>query len=134
MPKVAVYDIENQQVGDIELNDNIFGVEVNGPLLHQAVVMQMASRRLGTHSTKTRAMVSRGGRRAPDTHAAVQTLHRCGSAAASFSVRIPVPTRLVCRANSAAWLSSAPCRIKYRAEIASFWSAWISRFQRRRTW
>ena len=63
MPKVAVYDIENQQVGDIELNDNIFGVEVNGPLLHQAVVMQMASRRLGTHSTKTRAMVRGGGRK-----------------------------------------------------------------------
>ena len=63
MPKVAVYDMANQQVGDIELNDNIFGVEVNGPLLHQAVVMQMASRRLGTHATKTRAMVRGGGRK-----------------------------------------------------------------------
>ena len=39
MPTVAVYDMANKQVGDIELNDNIFGVEVNGPLLHQAVVM-----------------------------------------------------------------------------------------------
>ncbi|MGP1585980.1 MAG: 50S ribosomal protein L4 [Schwartzia sp. (in: firmicutes)] len=63
MPKVAVYDMASQQVGDIELNDNIFGVEVNGPLLHQAVVMQMASRRLGTHATKTRAMVRGGGRK-----------------------------------------------------------------------
>ena len=63
MPTVAVYDMANKQVGDIELNDNIFGVEVNEPLLHQAVVMQMASRRLGTHSTKTRAMVRGGGRK-----------------------------------------------------------------------
>ncbi len=38
MPKVAVYNIDRQQVGDIELNDNVFGVEVNGGLLHQAVV------------------------------------------------------------------------------------------------
>ena len=47
MPTVAVYDIKNQQVGDIELNENIFGVEVNAGLLHQAVVMQLASQRLG---------------------------------------------------------------------------------------
>ena len=57
MPTVAVYDIANQQVGDIELNENIFGVEVNAGLLHQAVVMQLASQRLGTHATKTRGMV-----------------------------------------------------------------------------
>lgn len=63
MPTVAVYDMANKQVGDIELNDNIFGVEVNGPLLHQAVVMQLASQRLGTHATKTRAMVRGGGRK-----------------------------------------------------------------------
>lgn len=63
MPTVAVYDMANKQVGDIELNDNVFGVEVNGALLHQAVVMQMASRRLGTHATKTRAMVRGGGRK-----------------------------------------------------------------------
>jgi large subunit ribosomal protein L4 len=53
MPTVAVYDIAHKQVGDVELNDNIFGVEVNGALLHQAVVMQLASQRLGTHATKT---------------------------------------------------------------------------------
>ena len=62
MPKVAVYNIDRQQVGDIELNDNVFGVEVNGGLLHQAVVMQLASQRLGTHATKTRAFVRGGGR------------------------------------------------------------------------
>ena len=63
MPKVAVYDIAHNQVGDIELNENVFGVEVNGPLLHQAVVMQLACERLGTHSPKTRAEVRGGGRK-----------------------------------------------------------------------
>ena len=63
MPTVAVYDIKNQQVGDIELNENIFGVEVNAGLLHQAVVMQLASQRLGNHATKTRGMVRGGGRK-----------------------------------------------------------------------
>jgi len=63
MAKVAVYDITNKQVGDIELNDSIFGVEMNAGLLHQAVVMQLASERLGTHSTKTRGLVRGGGRK-----------------------------------------------------------------------
>ena len=63
MPKVAVYDIANKQVGDIELNESIFGVEMNAPLLHQAVVMQLAAQRLGTHATKTRGFVRGGGRK-----------------------------------------------------------------------
>ena len=63
MPTVAVYNTANQQVGDIELNENVFGVEINEALVHQAVVMQLASQRLGTHATKTRAMVSGGGRK-----------------------------------------------------------------------
>ena len=63
MPKVAVYNSANQQVGDIELSDSVFGVEMNAGLLHQAVVMQLASRRLGTHSTKTRGLVRGGGRK-----------------------------------------------------------------------
>jgi len=63
MPKVAVYNSANQQVGDIELNDSIFGVEMNAGLVHQAVVMQLASRRLGTHATKTRGLVRGGGRK-----------------------------------------------------------------------
>jgi len=63
MPTVAVYNVANQQVGDVELNENVFGVEVNEALVHQAVVMQLASQRLGTHATKTRAMVRGGGRK-----------------------------------------------------------------------
>lgn len=63
MPKVAVYNISGAQTGDMELNDNVFGVEVNEAVLHQAVVMQMASQRLGTASTKTRGLVRGGGRK-----------------------------------------------------------------------
>ena len=63
MAKAAVYDMANKQVGDIELNDDIFSVEVNAGLLHQAVVMQLASQRLGTHATKTRSFVRGGGRK-----------------------------------------------------------------------
>ena len=63
MPKVAVYTVTGQQAGDLELNESIFGVEVNGALLHQAVVMQLASQRLGTHATKTRGFVRGGGRK-----------------------------------------------------------------------
>lgn len=63
MPKVAVYNMEGSQVGDLELNDDIFGIEVNEHLLHQAVVNTQASMRRGTHATKTRAMVRGGGRK-----------------------------------------------------------------------
>lgn len=63
MPKVAVYNITGAQTGEIELNENVFGVEVNSALIHQAVVMQLANQRLGTHATKTRAMVRGGGKK-----------------------------------------------------------------------
>lgn len=63
MPQVSVFDMTNKKVGDIDLNESIFGAEMNAGLLHQAVVMQLASRRLGTHATKTRGMVRGGGRK-----------------------------------------------------------------------
>lgn len=63
MPKVAVYDIAGNQTGDIELNEHVFGIAVNEAVLHQAVVMQLASQRLGTHATKTRGFVRGGGRK-----------------------------------------------------------------------
>jgi len=63
MPKVAVYNIAGEKTGEIELNDSVFGVDVNEAVLHQAVVMQQASQRLGTAATKTRAMVRGGGRK-----------------------------------------------------------------------
>jgi large subunit ribosomal protein L4 len=63
MAKVAVYNIAGQQTGEIELNDTVFGVEVNETLVHQALVMQLASQRQGNAATKTRAMVRGGGRK-----------------------------------------------------------------------
>ena len=63
MAKVSVYNMEGKQVGDIELNDAVFGVEVNNHLVHMAVVNQLANNRQGTQSAKTRAEVSGGGRK-----------------------------------------------------------------------
>ena len=63
MAKVSVYNIEGKVVGDMELNDAVFGVEVNTHLVHQAVVFQLANKRQGTQSAKTRSEVSGGGRK-----------------------------------------------------------------------
>jgi len=61
MPKVALYNIAGEQVGDIELKDEIFGVEVNVEAMHQVVKMLLANQRQGTQSALTRAEVSGGG-------------------------------------------------------------------------
>ena len=62
MAKVSVYNMEGNQVGEIELNDAVFGVEVNEHLVHMAVVNQLANKRQGTQSAKTRSEVSGGGK------------------------------------------------------------------------
>jgi len=63
MPKVALYNISGEQVGEIDLNDSVFGIPVHRQALHDAVLMQLASRRQGTHDTKTRGEVRGGGRK-----------------------------------------------------------------------
>lgn len=63
MASVAVYNMEGQEVGTIELNDAIFGIDVNEHLVHMAVVNQLANKRQGTQSAKTRSEVSGGGRK-----------------------------------------------------------------------
>jgi len=63
MPKVALYNMEGKQVGEIELNDDVFGIEPNEAVVHEAVVMQLASLRRGTHSALTRAEVRGGGKK-----------------------------------------------------------------------
>ncbi len=63
MPKVALYNQNGQTVGEIELNDAVFGIEPNKHVLFEAVIMQRASMRQGTHKTKNRAEVSGGGRK-----------------------------------------------------------------------
>ena len=63
MANVSVYNIDGKEVGSIELNDAVFGVEVNEHLVHLAVVNQLANNRQGTQSAKTRSEVSGGGRK-----------------------------------------------------------------------
>lgn len=63
MPKVALYNMKGEQTGEVDLKDEVFGVEVNEAVLHDAVVNHLANRRQGTQSAKTRAEVSGGGRK-----------------------------------------------------------------------
>lgn len=63
MPKVAVYNISGAQVGEVELSDAVFGVEPHVHVMHEAVLMQEASLRLGTHKVKGRSEVRGGGRK-----------------------------------------------------------------------
>ena len=63
MANVSVFNMEGKEVGTIELNDAVFGVEVNEHLVHMAVVQQLANNRQGTQKAKTRSEVSGGGRK-----------------------------------------------------------------------
>jgi large subunit ribosomal protein L4 len=63
MPKVALFNQNGSKVSDIELNDSVFGIEPNNHVLFEAVVMQRASLRQGTHKTKIRSEVAGGGRK-----------------------------------------------------------------------
>ncbi len=63
MAQAVVYNVEGNEVGTIELNDAVFGVEINEHLVHLAVVRQLANKRQGTQKAKTRAEVSGGGRK-----------------------------------------------------------------------
>ena len=63
MANVSVYNMEGNEVGKMDLNDAVFGVEVNEHLVHMAVVSQLANNRQGTQSAKTRSEVSGGGRK-----------------------------------------------------------------------
>ena len=63
MANVAVYNMEGKEVGTLELNDAMFGVEVNEHLVHRAVVSQLANNRQGTQKAKTRSEVSGGGKK-----------------------------------------------------------------------
>ena len=63
MANVSVYNMEGKEVGTLELNDAVFGVEVNEHLVHLAVVRQLANNRQGTQKAKTRSEVSGGGRK-----------------------------------------------------------------------
>lgn len=63
MPKVALYNQAGSEVGSVELAENVFGIEPNKTVLHDAVIMQRASMRQGTHKVKNRSEVRGGGRK-----------------------------------------------------------------------
>lgn len=63
MPKVTLFNQTGSQVGDIELNESIFGIEPNNHVLFEAIIMQRASLRQGTHKVKNRSEVAGGGRK-----------------------------------------------------------------------
>lgn len=63
MAKVSVYNMEGQQIGEIDLSEQVFGAKVNEHLMHLSVVQQLANKRQGTQSAKTRAEVRGGGRK-----------------------------------------------------------------------
>ncbi|MEN6465356.1 MAG: 50S ribosomal protein L4 [Syntrophaceae bacterium] len=63
MPVLDIYDIEKNKVSEVELNDSVFGVEVNESAIYEVVRMQMAAKRQGTASTKERSFVSGGGKK-----------------------------------------------------------------------
>ena len=72
MANVAVMNMNGEQVGNIDLNDAIFGIEANEHVMHLAVVQYLANQRQGTQSTKTRAEVRGGGRNLGDRKAQVE--------------------------------------------------------------
>ena len=63
MPKVDLYNMNGEVIGDIELSDNVFGADINKNAMHLAVLNHLANRRQGTHSTKTKSEVRGGGRK-----------------------------------------------------------------------
>ena len=63
MSQIDIKNAEGQQVGTAELSDSVFGIEPNIPVIHQVVVCQASSMRQGTHATRTRGMVSGGGKK-----------------------------------------------------------------------
>lgn len=63
MPKIDVYNMEGKKVSNVELNDNVFGIEPNEAIVHSVLVNYLANQRQGTQSTKTRSEVSGGGRK-----------------------------------------------------------------------
>ena len=67
MANVSVYNMEGKEVGSIELNDAVFGVEVNEHLVHMAVVQNLANKRQGTQKAKTRSEVSRRWKKTMET-------------------------------------------------------------------
>lgn len=114
MPKVALFNISGSQVGEIELNDAVFGIEPNKHVLHDAVVMQLASLRQGTHKVKGRSEV-RGGGRKPwkqkvlTALVKVRSVRRNGLVAVLYLVRLHAAMLTNCLKRFVAWRLNRLC-------------------------
>ncbi len=102
MPKVALMNQDGSQAGDVSLNDAVFGIEPNTHVMHEAVVMQQASMRQGTHKVKNRSEVSGGGRKPwRQKEQAVpgkdQSVHHNGLAAELYLAQHHVVTAIKCQ-------------------------------------
>ena len=102
MPTVKVLDLTNKEVGEIELNDMVFGVPLNEPLIHEAVRSYQANRRQGTSATKTRGDVSGSGRKLWKQKGTGRAriavcVRRFGKAAATCTDRSRATGRTTCR-------------------------------------
>lgn len=118
MPKVALYNQNGSTAGDIELNDSVFGIEPNESVVFDAILMQRASLRQGTHKVKNRSEVRGGGRkpwRQKGTGRARQGSIRSpqwrgggivfGPTPRSYAYKLP-------KKKFAAWLSNQHCLLK----------------------
>ncbi len=108
MPVLDVYNMQKEKVSEITLNDDVFSVPVREDVLHEVVTMQLAKRRAGTASTKSRSEVSGGGfkpgvRRARDGRGVVVIPRLCGDAEERFLAQNRVTIAIRCRARSENW-------------------------------
>ena len=114
MPKVALYNVSGSQVGEVELNEAVFGIEPNAHVLHSAVLPLRASLRRGTHKVKGRSEVRGGGRKpwkqkVPAVLVKVRSVLHNGKAAAWYLDRLRATTHLNFLRKFVVWLSNPHC-------------------------
>jgi hypothetical protein len=117
MPKVALYNQNGSTAGDIELNASVFGIEPNESVVFDAILMQRASLRQGSHKVKNRSEV-RGGGRKPwrqnvlDVPVKVLSVHRNGAEVVSYSAQHHAAILINYLKKFAAWQSNQYCLLK----------------------
>ena len=123
MANGSVYNMEGKEVGTLELNDAVFGVEVNEHLVHLAVVAQLANKRQGTQKAKTRSEVSGGGRkpwRQKGTGHARQGSTRSPQWKGGGVVFAPTPRDYTIRLNKKEKRAALKCALTSRVQANKF--------------
>lgn len=137
MPKVAVFNVSGSQVGELELADSVFGIEPHAYALNQAVLLQRASLRMGTHKVKGRSEVRGGGRKLGNKKVRVVRVKvvsalRNGKAAASFSDRHLAAIRSNCQRKYVAWRLNPRCLPRCWQVRLSYWISFNWQLQKRK--